>query len=228
MSGFSTGTRLRSSHYSGLMAAIVLFTGCATSPGIEPLNRVIQAGSAGSSVVITQSQPVGSVVPYAGAVNAETRSALASQGWLLCDGSQVSRSDFPLLFGVIGTLHGQGDGRLSFHLPDYRGRFLRGVSADSGRDRQADSRQAAATGGNSGNAVGSVQDESIGLHQHADVGLMQEDSIAKVIGTVDPRPGMVQTQNAAVPGDADRETRPVNVYVQFLIFAGADELVPQP
>jgi microcystin-dependent protein len=40
-------------------------------------------------------------------------------GYLLCDGSAVSRAMFPDLFSVIGTTYGAGDGSTTFNLPDY-------------------------------------------------------------------------------------------------------------
>jgi len=43
-------------------------------------------------------------------------------GWLICDGSAVSRSDFPNLFSAIGTVWGIGDGTTTFNIPDLRGR----------------------------------------------------------------------------------------------------------
>jgi len=58
--------------------------------------------------------PVGSVMPFAGAT--------APTGWLLCDGSAVSRTTYAQLFQVIGTTYGAGDGATTFNLPDMRGR----------------------------------------------------------------------------------------------------------
>jgi len=43
-------------------------------------------------------------------------------GWLLCDGSQVSRTTYSALFLAIGTRYGIGDGSTTFTLPDFRGR----------------------------------------------------------------------------------------------------------
>ena len=43
-------------------------------------------------------------------------------GWLVCDGSAVSRTTYARLFAAIGTLHGAGDGTTTFNLPDRRGR----------------------------------------------------------------------------------------------------------
>jgi microcystin-dependent protein len=46
-------------------------------------------------------------------------------GWLVCDGSAVSRSTYAGLWGVIGTTYGSGDGATTFNLPDFRTRVPR-------------------------------------------------------------------------------------------------------
>lgn len=43
------------------------------------------------------------------------------QGWLLCDGSQVSIQQYAALYTLIGTSYGPSDGRTYFTLPDLRG-----------------------------------------------------------------------------------------------------------
>lgn len=53
-------------------------------------------------------------------------------GWLLCDGRDVSRADYAALFQQIGTLHGAGDGSTTFGLPDGRGRSLIGAGTGAG------------------------------------------------------------------------------------------------
>ncbi len=72
--------------------------------------------------------PPGTVIAFAGDTPPE--------GWLPCDGSSVSRADYPALFAAIGTTHGEGEQVSSFRLPDFRGRFLRGVDGGAGRDRR--------------------------------------------------------------------------------------------
>lgn len=62
----------------------------------------------------------GSIVMFAGSV--------APQGWLFCDGSAVSRSQYSELFGVVDTTYGEGDGSTTFNLPDLRGRVMMGAS----------------------------------------------------------------------------------------------------
>jgi len=54
----------------------------------------------------------GMVTPYAG--------SSAPSGWLLCDGSAISRSTYADLFAVIGTTFGSGDGSTTFNVPDLR------------------------------------------------------------------------------------------------------------
>ena len=78
--------------------------------------------------------PAGMVSPFAGPVEA------IPSGWLLCDGSEVSRTEFANLYNAIGVCWGIGDGSTTFNLPDLRGMFLRGVSGDSGNDEDAGAR----------------------------------------------------------------------------------------
>ena len=47
-------------------------------------------------------------------------------GYLLCNGAAVSRTDYAALFAAIGTIYGSGDESTTFNLPDFRGKFLRG------------------------------------------------------------------------------------------------------
>jgi len=51
----------------------------------------------------------------------------APTGWLLCDGSAVSRTTYEDLFDAIGTTYGSGDGSTTFNLPDLRGRSTLGL-----------------------------------------------------------------------------------------------------
>ena len=62
----------------------------------------------------------GSIVMFAGST--------APQGWLLCDGSAVSRSTYSALFDIIGTDYGAGDESTTFNVPDLTGRVAIGSS----------------------------------------------------------------------------------------------------
>lgn len=63
--------------------------------------------------------PSGTVIAFAG--------ASAPEGWALCNGALLNRTTNAALYAAIGVAHGNGDGSTTFHLPDYRGSFLRGV-----------------------------------------------------------------------------------------------------
>jgi len=65
--------------------------------------------------------PSGTILPFAGQI--------IPIGYLLCDGSAVSRTTYSNLFSVIGTYYGAGDGSTTFNLPDLRGRAPFGVGA---------------------------------------------------------------------------------------------------
>ena len=68
--------------------------------------------------------PVGSVKSFAG--------TSTPSGWLVCDGSAISRSTYANLFSVIGTTWGVGDGSTTFNLPDFQDAFPKGKAiADS-------------------------------------------------------------------------------------------------
>ena len=53
----------------------------------------------------------------------------APTGWLICNGSAISRSVYADLFAVLGTTYGAGDGSTTFNLPDLRQRFPLGKAA---------------------------------------------------------------------------------------------------
>lgn len=67
------------------------------------------------------STPIGTITAYGGST--------APSGWLLCDGSEVSRVEYSLLFGAIGTAYGNGNGSTTFNLPSLAGRTAVGSSA---------------------------------------------------------------------------------------------------
>jgi microcystin-dependent protein len=55
----------------------------------------------------------------------------APAGYLLCDGSAVSRVQYARLFEIIGTVYGSGDGVNTFNLPNLVGRVAVGYQAES-------------------------------------------------------------------------------------------------
>lgn len=55
--------------------------------------------------------------------------AVAPNGWLICDGSPVSRTTYAELFSVVGTTWGSGDGSTTFNIPDLRNKTIRAVGS---------------------------------------------------------------------------------------------------
>lgn len=58
--------------------------------------------------------PTGSIIPFAG--------TNIPDGYLLCDGSAISRTTYADLFAAIGTVYGSGDGSTTFNLPNLEDR----------------------------------------------------------------------------------------------------------
>jgi microcystin-dependent protein len=68
---------------------------------------------------VSIASPIGSITAYT--------LATSPPGWLICDGSQVSRTAYASLFAVIGVTFGPGNNSTTFNLPNYQGAFLRGT-----------------------------------------------------------------------------------------------------
>lgn len=88
----------------------------------------------------------GAIYMYAGSV--------APTGFLMCDGSAVSRTTYANLYAAIGDLYGAGDGSTTFNLPDLSGRVVIG----------ADSNHALASSG--GEETHSLTSSEIPSHTH--------------------------------------------------------------
>jgi microcystin-dependent protein len=66
------------------------------------LNRLIDLWRLGRT-------PIGAIIDFGGATS--------PRGYLLCDGSAISRTTYAELFAVIGTTWGVGDGTTTFNIP---------------------------------------------------------------------------------------------------------------
>jgi microcystin-dependent protein len=68
--------------------------------------------------------PTGAIIDFGGSA--------APTGFLLCNGTAISRTTYSALFNVIGTTYGTGDGSTTFNLPDLRGRVAVGLGQGAG------------------------------------------------------------------------------------------------
>jgi len=72
----------------------------------------------------TGGNPPGTILWYA--------SKTPPDGYLVCNGSVISRTDYADLFSVIGTTFGAGDGSTTFALPNLQAAFIRGAGSQDG------------------------------------------------------------------------------------------------
>ena len=183
--------------------------------------------------------PVGTILAYAGEVTGEHRDHLWRAGWLPCDGTTLQESQRLPVFKVIHRYWGGDKEKREYELPDLRGRFARGVNHNQKKlgDPEAARRPASAPGGKGGNHVGSRQGHEFDEHGHTltdpghahDVHLGRSDknnemaadgdhlipkNPHKHLGTYESKTGI----SIAVAGG--KETRPVNVYVNWIIKIG--------
>jgi microcystin-dependent protein len=179
--------------------------------------------------------PAGAILPFAG----ET----PPPGYLLCDGTEVLRDDYPALFAAIGTSWGF-DTNFTFTMPDLRGRFLRGVDGGAGNDPDAVSRSAINSGGNVGDEVGSLQGDgrrgfsgtfagttsTNGDHSHtistnqddfdeccAGISWANDGGGSGIHKSTNSAGAHSHTTSTTVTFNGESETRPKNANVNFII-----------
>lgn len=153
--------------------------------------------------------PTGTIAPYAGDT--------APAGWYLCNGGGywIDHSETAALYAVIGFRFGSGtsEGRSYFRVPDLRGVFLRGRDSGKGTDPDAASRSALSSGGATGDAVGSYQQDSFKIHRH---GLIIEDTEAGDDGG-STHYEIRNRRQGNTDYTGGNETRPKNMYVNYII-----------
>ena len=149
--------------------------------------------------------PVGTVLTYTGDT--------APEGWLMCHGAAISRADYSALYAVIGNRFGYGNGDTTFHIPDFRGKFLRGHDAGAGYDPDRYSRTNLYPGGATGDSVGSYQDDEFRSHSHVETTIVSSDYGSDPGGW--HWPNYTQTESTSATGGS--ETRPKNISVNYII-----------
>lgn len=187
----------KDSVYGPIAGEIVFDTSDSTFYGRTQMSTWISLGGNSSNGV----EP-GTIIAFAGAT--------CPAGYQAADGSAISRSTYATLFAAIGTASGSGDGSTTFNVPDYRGRFLRGVDDTAGRDPDKASRTAMNTGGNTGNSVGSVQLDQLKSHRHD---TYQNNGPGGAAGA-----GLPLSNTGGWTGyTGGNETRPTNAYVNYCV-----------
>ncbi len=121
-------------------------------------------------------------------------------GWLLCDGSEVSKTDYPYLYAAIGDLWGTPNSSSNFKLPNLTGRVPVGYnSADT--DTTETFGKVGATGGARGAWYHTHTIGSSGAHHHASQGRMEgSGSGANIFESYN---GASKTRSVNVPRTGD-------------------------
>lgn len=156
------------------------------------------------SVTINGNGTVTGVTSASGVVSAGTvayfAASTAPTGWLVADGSAVSRTTYSDLFSAIGTTFGSGDGSTTFNVPNLGGQFIRSWASGQTTD--------------SGRVLGSSQTDNFQTHQHnilyANAAPAGGGNIYVGTGSATP----TQTANivgSPSTGNSGTETRPKNV-----------------
>lgn len=134
----------------------------------------------------------------------------APTGYLLCNGSAVSRSTYATLYSLIGDTFGAGDGFTTFNLPDYRDRMPIGAGTTY---------SAASSGGS--------KDATLVEHSHttSDPGAIVSGSVTTSIGNSSGVFGNSATGDMAVFGGvygktASWESYPSTFYTGISISGG--------
>ena len=142
--------------------------------------------------------PIGGIIPYAGAT--------APYGFLFCDGSEIERPKFSVLYDIIGSTYNGATplvGVNTFRLPDLRGRFPLGrdnmdnagtvpistggfVDSGGGTAGRVSDIQATTTGGAAGSSSTTLTLANLPEHSHTLSSGAQDYSAIAVTTTIDP------------------------------------------
>lgn len=74
--------------------------------------------------MVFQAVPVGAILPYGGTT--------APVDWLLCDGTEFKKADYPELVAIIGTAYDNSPAAGNFNVPDLKGRAPIGAGTGAG------------------------------------------------------------------------------------------------
>ncbi len=177
--------------------------------------------------------PVGAIIAFAGKILQLDKESdvgttdLQHFGWKVCNGSALKIDEFSELYYAIGDLYGT-PGKGQFLLPNYEGYFLRGVDLSGTTDPDRSDRKVptATSSGGTAAGVGSSQPWALRDHKH----LYQEPNMgttpALPVGAtaaLQTTPPKIDTEGVTVedgilpPNVSQKENRPVNMYVYWLI-----------
>jgi microcystin-dependent protein len=131
----------------------------------------------------------------------------APRGWAFCNGQLVSIQQNTALFSLLGTTYG-GDGRVTFALPDLRGRVPIGQGQGPGLSRR-DLGEASGT-----SSVTLVESE---LPAHGLPASTQPATTNRALGAVPAAGGRYAPAASGAPASQPHENRPPALGLQYII-----------
>jgi hypothetical protein len=186
-----------------------------------------KADTAAVALALLRDAPVGTISAYGGDISF-LKDRESATGWALCDGRKIARADFQVYYDVVRDAYGRSDNGDSVYLPDFRGMFLRGVNMsrnDDFKDPDASSRVEQREGANTGNKVGSIQQDAFATHAHtlsrrprggSGPYAFAMEGAGDWVGAADPQVGTNYLGETRTEGGSN-ETRPVNAAVYWII-----------
>jgi hypothetical protein len=168
--------------------------------------------------------PAGTIAAYAGPnLDGNAVKALATKGWLVCDGTPYGQTQYPDLYGVIGKTWGNPPESFQFLVPDLRGQFLRGSTAA----RAVADRQGYSTAAPSNAFQAKLYDNDTSKWKTYD-----DYTVIHIIGNQRVWHGDLGITVTSKPAGGDAETAPVHADIVWLIshsneINGSPVAVPQ-
>ena len=132
--GVTSGTQI-TAFVSGTLGGIGIYTVSVASTVLSSTAMIGAAGATSTTVASTDDSTNIATTAYVKAAGVPTGAlfmwgtASAPTGFLICNGSAVSRSTYSVLYGIISTTFGVGDGSTTFNLPNFSGSMPIGVTA---------------------------------------------------------------------------------------------------
>lgn len=163
-------------------------------------NRVVYVGKVGvgpNELFGRSAVPAGTVHTFAGAI------AGLPSGYLLADGSAISRTIYADLYAAIGTTYGVGNGSTTFNIPDLRGEFIRGLDNARGID--------------TGRALGSAQADELKSHDHVERYANSGGAVDGVATITNRNAASMSNFGFSTGSTGGTETRPRNIAMNFVI-----------
>lgn len=133
----------------------------------------------------------------------------APSGWLVCDGSEISRTTYADLFTAIGTAFGVGNGSTTFNIPDIRGRVIAGLDNQGGSSADVvTATEADSLGGEYGSEEHTLTTDEMPAHTHDVANVVKSTPDSNEYGGADRGEAGTRTSASTGGGSAHNNMQP--------------------